>query len=199
MHLVGIVPVHVRAAAEYGLVSAEIGDARRLTQADASVDAVLLLGPLYHLVGRAERRPALVEARPVLRPGGVLLAAAIGRFMAALDWAQRGCLASEIAAKLLASGRSLGDSLLAVDAAFGSSVSNGRWLLGECCAATGSALVRIIRRPSVAPGVAGTHGARRPGRVEIASRMPTRAIRPPRLQRPERPGATRWWHRADSK
>jgi hypothetical protein len=89
--------------------------------------------------------------------------------------------------------------LLGVDAAFGRSVSNGRWLLGECCAATGSALVRIIRRPSVAPGVAGTHGARRPGRVEIASRMPTRAIRPPRLQRPERPGATRWWHRADSK
>src|SRR5215204_6348187 len=89
--------------------------------------------------------------------------------------------------------------LLAVDAAFGRSVSNGRWLLAECCAATGSALVRIIRRLSVAPGVAGTHGARRPGRAEIASRMPTRAIRPPRLQRPERPGATRWRHPADSK
>src|SRR5215203_6674724 len=89
--------------------------------------------------------------------------------------------------------------LLAVDAAFGRLVSNGRWLLGECCAATGCALARIVRRPSVAPGVAGTHGARRPGRVETASRMPTRAIRPPRLQRPEHPGATRWWHPADSK
>ena len=63
-------------------MTAEVEDARRLTQADASVDAVLLLGPLYHLVGRAERIAALAEARRVLRPGGVLLAAAIGRFMA---------------------------------------------------------------------------------------------------------------------
>lgn len=47
VHLVDIVPRHVRAGAEHGLVTAEVGDARRLTQADASVDAVLLLGPLY--------------------------------------------------------------------------------------------------------------------------------------------------------
>ena len=85
VHLVDVVPQHVRAAAEHGPMTAEVGDARRLTQADASVDAVLLLGPLYHLVGRAERLLALVEARRVLRPGGVLLAAAIGRFMAVLD------------------------------------------------------------------------------------------------------------------
>jgi len=82
VRLVDVVPGHVRAAAEHGLVTAEVGDARWLTQADASVDAVLLLGPLYHLVGRAERIAALAEARRVLRPGGVLLAAAIGRFMA---------------------------------------------------------------------------------------------------------------------
>lgn len=37
VHLVDVVPEHVRAAAEHGLVTAEIGDARRLTQADASV------------------------------------------------------------------------------------------------------------------------------------------------------------------
>src|SRR5215211_9253937 len=75
VHLVDVVPEHVRAAAEHGLVTAEVGDARRLTQADGSVDAVLLLGPLYHLVARAERLSALAEARRVLRPGGVLLAA----------------------------------------------------------------------------------------------------------------------------
>src|SRR5215211_5517048 len=62
VHLVDIVPQHVRAAAEHGLVTAEVGDARRLTQSDASVDAVLLLGPLYHLVARAERIAALAEA-----------------------------------------------------------------------------------------------------------------------------------------
>ena len=101
MHLVDVVPEHVRAALEHGLVTAEVGDARRLTQADGSVDAVLLLGPLYHLVGRAERVAALVEARRVLRPGGVLLAAAIGRFMAVLDWAQRGGLTADVAAKLV--------------------------------------------------------------------------------------------------
>jgi ubiquinone/menaquinone biosynthesis C-methylase UbiE len=100
-HLVDIVPGHVRVAAERGLVTAEVGDARWLTQRDASVDAVLLLGPLYHLLSRTERLSALVEARRVLRPGGVLLAAAIGRFMAVLDWAQSGGLTAHIAAKLV--------------------------------------------------------------------------------------------------
>jgi ubiquinone/menaquinone biosynthesis C-methylase UbiE len=100
VHLVDVVPQHVRAAAEHRLVTAEVGDARRLMQADASVDAVLLLGPLYHLVARAERLSALAEARRVLRPGGVLLAAAIGRFMAVLDWAQSGGLTADVAAKL---------------------------------------------------------------------------------------------------
>jgi ubiquinone/menaquinone biosynthesis C-methylase UbiE len=101
VHLVDLVPGHVGAAAEHGLVTAEVGDARRLTQADASVDAVLLLGPLYHLVGRAERIAALTEARRVLRPGGVLLAAAIGRFMAVLDWAQSGGLTADVGARLV--------------------------------------------------------------------------------------------------
>jgi ubiquinone/menaquinone biosynthesis C-methylase UbiE len=101
VHLVDLVSEHVRAAAEDGLLTAEVGDARRLTQADASVEAVLLLGPLYHLVDRAERIAALAEARRVLRPGGVLLAAAIGRFMAVLDWAQSGGLTADIAAKLV--------------------------------------------------------------------------------------------------
>jgi SAM-dependent methyltransferase len=100
VQLVDIVPEHVRAAAQHGL-TAEVGDARRLTQPDASVDAVLLPGPLYHLVSRAERIAALIEAGRVLRPGGVLLAGAIGRFMAVLDWAQRGRLTADIAAKLV--------------------------------------------------------------------------------------------------
>jgi hypothetical protein len=37
----------------------------------------------------------------VLRPGGVLLAAAIGRFMAVLDWAQSVGLTADVAAKLV--------------------------------------------------------------------------------------------------
>ena len=108
VHLVDVVPEHVRAAVEHGLVTAEVGDARRLRQADATVDAMLLFGPLYHLVGRAERIAALVEARRVLRPGGVLLAAAIGRFMAIIDWAHSGGLTADVAAKLAPAGGSRG-------------------------------------------------------------------------------------------
>lgn len=62
-----------------------LGEARRLPRGDASADAVLLLGPLYHLAEREERLDALVEARRVLRPGGLLVAAAISRLASALD------------------------------------------------------------------------------------------------------------------
>jgi SAM-dependent methyltransferase len=57
--------------------SAQEGDARALPFDDASADAVLLLGPLYHLFERQERLGALREAHRVLRPGGVLVAEAI--------------------------------------------------------------------------------------------------------------------------
>ena len=60
--------------------------------ADASVDAVLLLGPLYHLTERADRVRALAEGRRVLRPGGVLAAAAISRYASAVDGLFRGHL-----------------------------------------------------------------------------------------------------------
>jgi SAM-dependent methyltransferase len=67
------------------LAGAEVGDARDLPDADASADAVLLLGPLYHLVEAADRARALAEARRVLRPGGVVAAAAISRFAPTID------------------------------------------------------------------------------------------------------------------
>lgn len=73
-------------------VDARVGDARDLDLPDASVDVVLLLGPLYHLVEPAHRRRALAEAWRVLRPGGVLHAAAISRWATRLD----GMLASRV-------------------------------------------------------------------------------------------------------
>lgn len=75
-----------------GLASVTLGYARALDWPTASVDAALLLGPLYHLTERADRVRALEEARRVLGPGGVLAAAAISRHASTLDGLFRGHL-----------------------------------------------------------------------------------------------------------
>ena len=96
VHLVDILPLHTRQAREFQrksknrLASINLGDARRLDFDDGSADIVLLFGPLYHLVRKKERLKALAEARRVLKPGGLLFAAAISRFTSALDGSLRG-------------------------------------------------------------------------------------------------------------
>ncbi len=81
-HLIDITPGHIARArsSRKRLVSAEVGDARRLAWPDASADTVLLFGPLYHLTDVSDRARALQEARRVLRPGGIVFAMAICRF-----------------------------------------------------------------------------------------------------------------------
>lgn len=59
------------------LHSAEVCDARSIPRADGTADAVLLMGPLYHITEYKERIAALEECRRLLRPGGVLFAAAL--------------------------------------------------------------------------------------------------------------------------
>jgi ubiquinone/menaquinone biosynthesis C-methylase UbiE len=112
VHLVDPVSLHIEQAREEAaslpgvtLESAEVGDARALRLADASVDAVLLLGPLYHLTGRADRLKALAEARRVCRPGGVVLAAAISRFASTLDGLRGGYLEDPVFADIAARDR----------------------------------------------------------------------------------------------
>jgi SAM-dependent methyltransferase len=93
VHLVDITPRHVAIVqTELGAkgITAEVGDARTLTQGDGAFDVVLLLGPLYHLTARADRVRAFAEGARVARPGGVVVAAAISRFAALFDGLSRG-------------------------------------------------------------------------------------------------------------
>jgi ubiquinone/menaquinone biosynthesis C-methylase UbiE len=91
VHLIDPVPKHVEqafgrsASQQRPIASMRLGDARKLEQGDRSVDAVLLLGPLYHLTEREDRLACLKEAFRVLRTGGIVFAAAISRFASLLD------------------------------------------------------------------------------------------------------------------
>ncbi len=85
VHVVDPVPLHVRQAAAVPGVTAAIGDALALAEEEASYDVVLALGPLYHLVERADRVRAWREFGRVVVPGGLVAAAAISRFAALND------------------------------------------------------------------------------------------------------------------
>lgn len=92
VHLIDPVPLHVRQAQlasaaqpKTPLASCTIGDARQLEFDDEIADAVLLMGPLYHLVETTDRRQALAEAYRVLQPGGRVFAVGISKFASSID------------------------------------------------------------------------------------------------------------------
>jgi ubiquinone/menaquinone biosynthesis C-methylase UbiE len=92
VHLIDAIPLHIeqahaasQAQSEHPLASAVVGDARQLNRADNSVDAVLLMGPLYHLTERHDRLSALQEAYRILKPEGLIFAVGISRFASTLD------------------------------------------------------------------------------------------------------------------
>ena len=97
VHLIDPVAKHVEQALEasrsqprHPLASATTGDARSLNHGDGSADAVLLMGPLYHLTARIDRLSALRETHRVLKPGGLLIAKAVNRFASLLSALTRG-------------------------------------------------------------------------------------------------------------
>lgn len=70
-------------AAEVGVELERVvhGDARDLsTLGDQRYAAVLLMGPLYHLLEESDRKQAVRQAMEHLEPGGVLMVAFITRF-----------------------------------------------------------------------------------------------------------------------
>jgi SAM-dependent methyltransferase len=93
VRLADLVPSHVaQALAGDPAVDAVVADARALPEADDHYDATLVMGPLYHLLERADRIQALREAVRVTRPGGRIIVAAISRFAGPLDFAATGRL-----------------------------------------------------------------------------------------------------------
>lgn len=90
--LIDYIPLHIEQAlaasanqADAPLHSATVGDARDLKVTNHSYDAVLMLGPLYHLHEQSDRLQALREAHRVLKPDGFLFAAGISRYASFLD------------------------------------------------------------------------------------------------------------------
>jgi ubiquinone/menaquinone biosynthesis C-methylase UbiE len=76
--------------------AADVADARSIPEPDASADAVVLLGPLYHLTEQEHRAAALLEARRVLKPGGLVAAVGISRFAALFDGLWQGWLSDPL-------------------------------------------------------------------------------------------------------
>src|ERR1051326_1721727 len=91
VHLIDAVPRHVEEARRRSeasrnpLCTCQLGDARDLKFGNGVANGLLLPGPMYHLTEAEQRLAALQEAYRVLRPGGVLFAAAISRYASALD------------------------------------------------------------------------------------------------------------------
>lgn len=92
--LIDPVPLHIdqaiAALGDRGGFRATLGDGRQIDAPDGAYDAVLLLGPLYHLPDRRERLLVLREAARVARTGAIVVAAAITRFASLFAGLQEG-------------------------------------------------------------------------------------------------------------
>lgn len=103
VHLIDPVPSHIQQAklssdaqSDAPICRCIIGDARQLEFDDEIADAVLLLGPLYHLCKPQDRNRSLKEAYRVLKTGGILFAVGISRFASTIDGLSSGAFLDPI-------------------------------------------------------------------------------------------------------
>jgi len=96
VHLVDPIASHVEQASErlggYDGFTAEVGEARSIDAPAHAYDAVLLLGPLYHLTESADRIAAWSEARRLVTHYGHVFAASITRYAPLFDGLIKGAL-----------------------------------------------------------------------------------------------------------
>lgn len=71
---------------EASLKCAEVADARSINRPAHSADAILLFGPLYHIVDYEERLLCLKECHRLLKPDGLLFTANITRYATTLKY-----------------------------------------------------------------------------------------------------------------
>lgn len=94
VYLYDLAEEHIRMAHEQEntaavpLKGAAVADARHIPRHDTSADAILLFGPLYHMIEAKERRKCLDECRRLLKPGGKLFTANITCFATALKYTE---------------------------------------------------------------------------------------------------------------
>lgn len=92
VHLFDLAEEHIRKAKAKDnagiLADASVADARCILRKDASADAILLFGPLYHLIQEDDRARCLAECKRLLKPGGKLFTANITCFSTALKYTE---------------------------------------------------------------------------------------------------------------
>jgi ubiquinone/menaquinone biosynthesis C-methylase UbiE len=105
--LLDLTPKNIELANQYAskhqnpLAACEVGTATHLPFPDNYFDVALLLGPLYHLIKEEERIKALQEAKRVLKPNGVLLAATISRYASLIDGLRFDLFADNVFEKMM--------------------------------------------------------------------------------------------------
>ena len=77
------------------LAGYKVDDAMDLRYEDNTFDIVLLLGPLYHLTERKDRISAFAEAKRVLKPNGIVIAAVISRYASLFDGFRRNLISDD--------------------------------------------------------------------------------------------------------